>query len=192
MCADGATGDRLCKYYASGAIVRFACVLCSASSLCKYTPYANRRGLNACSRSRVLCLGRPDPSFILTFAIIDREPPLDECHRSDCHLSCCCTSPRRMCTDRNTVFSFRVENHLTSSKRHIRRALDNQKHMIVKASKSQTLGRVYKERVFNYIIYDKKNRCAYDFFHDIFIIQGNFVSTFAPTSASYFPHTRFH
>lgn len=43
-------GDRLCKYYASGAIVRSTCVLCSASGLCKYTVYANLcRGLNACS-----------------------------------------------------------------------------------------------------------------------------------------------
>jgi len=50
-------GDRLCKY-ASGAIVRFACALCSASGLCKYTPYANRqRGLNACSQSRVSAVG---------------------------------------------------------------------------------------------------------------------------------------
>lgn len=57
-------GDRPCKYYASGAIVRSACVLCSTSGLCKYTAYANRRRLNACSQPRVSSSARAAGFFL--------------------------------------------------------------------------------------------------------------------------------
>lgn len=81
-------GDRLCKYYASGAIVRSACVLCSACGLCKYTAYANRsRGLNACSQPRVSSSARRRILRSLHSSLSQlsiAKSPLDKCHRFIC------------------------------------------------------------------------------------------------------------